>query len=73
MNLQISDAAYVALVEAARKREITPEQLVERMIAELPPIYATNGDDFFHQLGASDEEIAQIKKDAALLPDDPDW
>jgi hypothetical protein len=72
-TLQISEAAYESLVLAAKNRGITLEQVVDQMIAQFPVIYATNEDDFFRQLGASDEEIAQSKKDAELLPENPDW
>jgi len=72
-TLQVSDAAYEALTLAAKNRGVTLEQVVDQMVTQFPVIYATNEDDFFRQLGASDQEIAQIKKDAELLPDDPDW
>ncbi len=72
-TLQISDATYESLILAAKNRGISLEQVIDQMVAQFPVIYATNEDDFFRQLGATDEEIAQIKKDAELLPENPDW
>ena len=73
MNVQISDQKYQALLQAAQARKVTPEALIEQMIDQLPVGFAENEDDFYHALGQTDEQIAQIKAEAQLLPDNPMW
>ena len=52
---------------------MTPEALIEQMIDQLPVGFAENEDDFYRALGQTDEQIAQIKAEAQLLPDNPTW
>ena len=73
MNAQISDQTYQKMVLDAKNRGVAPDKYLDWLINQVPDTFACTGDDFFRLLGASDEDIAQIKKDAALLPDDPDW
>lgn len=73
MNIQISDDAYAALMQAAQIRGTTPESFIEDLVLHLSIGHADDEDGFYRAMGMNDEQIAQIKERAKLLPDDPDW
>ena len=73
MYIQISDHAYQNLIQAAKARGTTPEELVELLAEQVPIGFAQNEDTFFHALGFDDTQIEQVKERAKLLPDNPNW
>ena len=73
MNIQISDHSYALLAQAAHLRGTTAEALIESLAEQLPIGFAANEDEFYRSMGMDDAHIAQIKKEAELLPDNPQW
>lgn len=71
---EVTEEQYQILERAAQSNEQTPDALLARWIEALrdprvhPRYYET--DDWFRHLGMSDEEIEEIKREAAAEADD---
>jgi predicted transcriptional regulator len=70
--IHLSDEAYQALEQLAREREQTPENVLEQLIESAQPSVRTayETEDWFRHLGATEEQIRESARLAALAEDD---